>query len=457
MITLTIVTQSGSRLTKQQSKPDTFDTADTLFNAQAETKSVTLIELAEMLNNIGSNQALILGTTVSAPCTIITTDAKKKGGQGITRTKDNFSFSEKTSLMLLDIDFHQSPHLVDPIIMLTGILNPFGYVIRGSTTSGISSPTGERLSNGKGCHIYVEVSKGIDIPQTLELIHQRLILAGYGFFFVSKAGTSEIRTPVDVKVGSPERIIYEADPVLLPGYTQTRSAKYVAGGLLQVQALSIEQQAEIKQIEQDLLMAAQPRIDAARKKWRESRGLTKQEADKLLKTKKLPPDFKLTKNDNTQFTVSDVWRSPDDYDGLSIRDPIEPEYGTNKAKIYVNRENEKIDNIFINSMAHGAGEKYILKQSVDFMFAGVSETLSTIYIDEKKPAEIKCKIPPVKPLSDELIPEVYRAWLADVAYRMQTPLDFVTVSALVITGSVIGSGCGIRPKQKDNWEVIPNI
>ncbi|MDD5463171.1 MAG: YfjI family protein [Methylococcales bacterium] len=40
---------------------------------------------------------------------------------------------------------------------------------------------------------------------------------------------------------------------------------------------------------------------------------------------------------------------------------------------------------------------------------------------------------------------------------MQTPPDFPTVSALVITGSMIGAGCSIKPKKRDGWEVIPNI
>jgi hypothetical protein len=64
---------------------------------------------------------------------------------------------------------------------------------------------------------------------------------------------------------------------------------------------------------------------------------------------------------------------------------------------------------------------------------------------------------PMQQLEPDLLPDSYAPWLADVAYRMQSPLDFVTITALVITGSVIGAGCGIRPKQKDDWEVIPNL
>jgi len=80
-----------------------------------------------------------------------------------------------------------------------------------------------------------------------------------------------------------------------------------------------------------------------------------------------------------------------------------------------------------------------------------------VVFDKKIPAEIKSKLPPVQALETDLIPESYRPWLADVSQRMQTLPDFVTISALVVTGSVIGSGCSIKPKQKDGWEVVPNI
>lgn len=73
------------------------------------------------------------------------------------------------------------------------------------------------------------------------------------------------------------------------------------------------------------------------------------------------------------------------------------------------------------------------------------------------PNEITTKIPPIQSLTAELIPEPFRAWLADVSYRMQTPPDFAAISAIVISGSLIGAGCGIRPKMRDDWEIIPNV
>lgn len=74
-----------------------------------------------------------------------------------------------------------------------------------------------------------------------------------------------------------------------------------------------------------------------------------------------------------------------------------------------------------------------------------------------RPSEIKSKTLPVKAMIPALIPEPFRDWLADVAHRMQTPADFPVISTIVIASSVIGAGCGIRPKQLDGWEVIPNL
>jgi putative DNA primase/helicase len=70
---------------------------------------------------------------------------------------------------------------------------------------------------------------------------------------------------------------------------------------------------------------------------------------------------------------------------------------------------------------------------------------------------IKKDLLPVPSLPAELIPEPYREWLVDIAHRMQCPLDYVAVGAIVVTASLIGAGCGIRPKSKDPWTVIPNL
>ncbi|HWQ91555.1 MAG TPA: DUF3987 domain-containing protein, partial [Clostridia bacterium] len=78
--------------------------------------------------------------------------------------------------------------------------------------------------------------------------------------------------------------------------------------------------------------------------------------------------------------------------------------------------------------------------------------------DWPKPEEIKPEnLLPVEPLNPEIIPEGLRDWCVDAAFRMQCPVDFTAVGAVVVASSIIGAGCAIRPKQNDDWEVVPNL
>lgn len=77
--------------------------------------------------------------------------------------------------------------------------------------------------------------------------------------------------------------------------------------------------------------------------------------------------------------------------------------------------------------------------------------------DWPEPAILRDSLLPVTPLPIDNIPESYREWIVDVAHRMQCPIDFIAVAAIVVTGSIIGASCGIKPKQKDDWLVVPNL
>lgn len=67
-------------------------------------------------------------------------------------------------------------------------------------------------------------------------------------------------------------------------------------------------------------------------------------------------------------------------------------------------------------------------------------------------------------LSDELcslsssdLPHALRPWIVDIAERMQVPLEFVAIPAIVAASSLIGRQIGVFPKQKDDWLVIANL
>lgn len=64
---------------------------------------------------------------------------------------------------------------------------------------------------------------------------------------------------------------------------------------------------------------------------------------------------------------------------------------------------------------------------------------------------------PVKPFDYDLLPESLRAWVKDISNRMQCPPDFPAVASIVSASSLIGARAVIRPKEKDSWEVTPNL
>ncbi|MEO7860059.1 MAG: YfjI family protein, partial [Nitrospirales bacterium] len=70
---------------------------------------------------------------------------------------------------------------------------------------------------------------------------------------------------------------------------------------------------------------------------------------------------------------------------------------------------------------------------------------------------VKTELLPVSPLPLTMVPAPFRGWAKDVSERMQCPLDFVATAMIVVVGSIIGAGCGIRPKKHDDWTVVPNL
>jgi hypothetical protein len=81
----------------------------------------------------------------------------------------------------------------------------------------------------------------------------------------------------------------------------------------------------------------------------------------------------------------------------------------------------------------------------------------TLIDDWEQPLEIVSELLPIQAFNCDLLPIPLREFVKDNAHRMQTPPDFCAISTLVIISSIIGAGCGVRPKQLDDWEVIPNL
>lgn len=74
------------------------------------------------------------------------------------------------------------------------------------------------------------------------------------------------------------------------------------------------------------------------------------------------------------------------------------------------------------------------------------------------PKPIQANLHPVPAFDAEtLLPEALRDWIVDEADRMPCPPDYIAAAALVSVGAAIGARCGIKPKSRDDWQVIPNL
>jgi putative DNA primase/helicase len=74
-----------------------------------------------------------------------------------------------------------------------------------------------------------------------------------------------------------------------------------------------------------------------------------------------------------------------------------------------------------------------------------------------EPEALPQGLPPVQAFDPALLPPALRPWISDVAERMQCPADFPAAAAVVCLASVVSRQCGIRPKARDDWTVVPNL
>lgn len=73
------------------------------------------------------------------------------------------------------------------------------------------------------------------------------------------------------------------------------------------------------------------------------------------------------------------------------------------------------------------------------------------------PRTLPANLNPVELFRDEMLPTSFLPWIKDIADRMQCPIDYPAVGAMTALASVVGTQLAIRPKQLDDWTVVPNL
>jgi putative DNA primase/helicase len=78
--------------------------------------------------------------------------------------------------------------------------------------------------------------------------------------------------------------------------------------------------------------------------------------------------------------------------------------------------------------------------------------------DWPEPQPIQSELPPVEAFSEDLLPDSFRPLVADVADRMQVPMDYPAVVVVLCVAGAVNRRAVIQPKANDTgWVIVPNL
>jgi hypothetical protein len=209
----------------------------------------TVRQLADLIENLPPNRAIALGALRSGlpdAVKVISKDRLAKArlksaavaSNIIARTGSEIVFQKgQPAFALLDFDRKGMPANVAAeletqggfwaaLVSILPALKNVARVTRLSTSAGLRRlDTGEQFPHSGGLHVYVPVEDGDDVDRFLKTLHARCWLARLGWMMISRSGALLERSIVDRMVGAPERLVFEAEPVLMKPLAQDRESR----------------------------------------------------------------------------------------------------------------------------------------------------------------------------------------------------------------------------------------
>ncbi len=350
----------------------------------AETRDVrTPTELLALLDGLTAKQALAAGVLKVGTSASITTASKARQGGGVARTLEHFHYPAGPGWMLWDFDNKTMPPEVrdriggmgGPIAALFYIwpeATCAPYLFRPSSSGGVSAP-GIPETQSEGLHGFFLIEDVRRSSEALEVLQARAWAAGLAWCALSKSGAVLIRSIVDVSVGSPERLIFEAPPILIDPVIRTPKPAILSDGIVPVPVPVIDKAtaAAAEAAEAKARKAIKPeaaRVEAAfvedraqttaektGKPIKEARRMVRQ----MLKGGVLSDDHLLQMRDGSLTRVGDLLDAPERFDRLSLPDPIEGlSYGTDKATLLLLPDPTRPD-ILPRLVSHAHGMKTV--------------------------------------------------------------------------------------------------
>lgn len=367
-----------------------------LSNASCKIKDLPYHGFHKYLSSLSRNQAIIHGIPKDIPLEHMDNFRIKSKSNfnptkgEITRTKANFIYPEGIpSLLMIDYDSEKGQKYTPPEEMINIIASIFppiktaAYVINYSSSAFIFENNTQCSGCSNSYHLYFFAKEGKDIPRFGTTLFKQLILKGFGYSLISKAGVILIRTLIDAAIFSPERVDFVAPSTCCSPLQQKKPVPVFKNGNFvdtkMLQSLTEAQEIEYKKIESRLKRESQSKALKVRQHYIETESKNLHKQYKNLPNEKIKSIIKnrldRTLNDDDllffdeqgSVIVSEVLSNISQYDGLTLCDPLEPEKGRCKAKLYSNNGIP-----FINSFA-GGGRKYQFKRFIKASYCEINE------------------------------------------------------------------------------------
>lgn len=174
-----------------------------------------LTAFAALLPTLTPKQALAYGINGHDRARVVPKDAPPPGGGDppvIARTRDHFAWPAGAGLLMLDYD----PAPDGPPLGMEALrvalattcpaLADTPAIWRPSASSCIYTQDGAELRGVAGQRFYLPVMDARDIPRAGQALFERLWLAGFGRYELSKSGAFLARALIDASVFQPERL-----------------------------------------------------------------------------------------------------------------------------------------------------------------------------------------------------------------------------------------------------------
>lgn len=337
-----------------------------LQTGSIETIDLEFSELPQFLDGLESSQAILHGISIHAPSKLVATSLLNKYPDAMTRTKKNFFWPEE-GIIMFDYDPPDGTEPLSKLKLLGAIrglhpeLHSAAMVWRPSASSNIVGEDGTVHRGLKNQRVYVQYENPDSMGEFVENLEYAAWDKGFGHIFITAAGTALPRCIFDTAVFSPERLDFAAGAECGEGLKdQIIRSTYEPGNVVNFDNVGQKFdrkrcQLQIESMKKDMNVS----ITEARDKYKRAQAeklasqqdITLAKAKKIvsarLKHKIMPKDV-LYANDMTPIPVMDIILNQDEYHEMVIRDPLEPEYGAAKAKIFTDETA-----ITINSFAHG--------------------------------------------------------------------------------------------------------